>query len=301
MHEPVGTETPFLVSVVIVTHNSGEEVADCLRGMPGSGSRNDLEVFVVDNASSDGTTRIVQDNFPWVQLMANSENLFFTRANNQAFSRAKGRYVLVLNPDTLLEPDTIDNMVRFMESHPEAGAASCLFVDSRGKIIPTCWRQRSLPWLLLSREPLVRVFGNSRVLRTAAMAAWDRLSEREVDVVSDAFLFARRSALQQVGLYDERFQLYLTEDDLCARLRGAGFKVLHNPGARICHLVSRSTKKRPMTAILKIQKADFVRYFGKHHGVGAAAVAWLACTAELLVWRSYLLVAPRRDRTGSHA
>ena len=255
----------------------------------------------MDNASSDGTADMVKERFPWVRLTANSENVFFTKANNQALSRATGRYVLVLNPDTLLEDGTIDNMAGFMEHHPEAGAASCVFMDSSGSIIRTCWRARTLSWLLLSREPIVRVFRNSRALRNASMADWDRQSEREVDVVSDAFLFARRSALREVGFYDERFLLYLTEDDVCMRLRSAGHKIMHNPGARICHLVSRSTKKKPMFAILRIQRDDFTTYFRKHHGAAAGLAAWLICSLELLVWRSYLLVRPGRARGGGRA
>ena len=280
------------MSVAIVAHNCREELEACLDRIRGAAPGIPLEVFVVDNASSDGSADMVRQRFPWVRLTANPENLYFTRANNQALSRATGRYVLVLNPDTLLEEDTIAKMASFMEARPEAGAASCVFVDSRGSTISTCWRSRTLSWLLLSREPIVRMFRSSRVLREASMAGWDRLSEREVDVVSDAFLFARRSALQDVGFYDERFLLYLTEDDICIRLRAAGHKVLHNPGARICHLVSRSTKKKPAAAILKIQKDDFVRYFRKHHGAASAAAAWLICSAELLAWRSYLLFRP---------
>jgi GT2 family glycosyltransferase len=226
--------------------------------------------------------------------LANSENLFFTKANNQALSRATGRYVLVLNPDTLLEKDTLHKMTGFMDSHPEAGAASCVFLDSSGCAIPTCWRARTLSWLLLSREPIVRIFRSSRVLKNASMVDWDRQSEREVDVVSDAFLFARLSALRDVGFYDESFLLYLTEDDLCMRLRAAGHKILHNPGARICHLVSRSTKKKPMMAVLTIQRDDFVTYFRKHHGAAAGLAAWLICSLELLVWRSYLFVRPEK-------
>jgi len=280
------------VSVVIVAHNCREELEACLERVRRTAQTLPLETFVVDNASSDGTAQAVAEKFPWVRLMANSKNLFFTRANNQALSRTKGRYVLVLNPDALLEDETIGKMVAFMETRPEAGAASCVFVDSGGSVMSTCWKRRTLLWLLLSREPLVRMFWSSRFMKDASMADWDRLSEREVDVASDAFLFARRSALRSVGWYDERFLLYLTEDDLCLRLRAAGLKILHNPGARICHLLSRSTKKKPALTILSIQRDDFARYFCKHHGLVAGAVAWLICSAELLAWSSYLLLRP---------
>ncbi len=301
MHDADGEKGRVTVSVAIVTHNCREELEACLERVHVSTRRTPLEVFVVDNASSDGTTRMVAERFPWVQLTANSENLYFARANNQALSQATGRYALVLNPDTLLEDSTIENMVRFMESHPEAGAASCVFVDGSGSIIPTCWKSRTLSWLLLSREPVVRMFRNSRLLRDASMGDWDRLSEREVDAVSGAFLFAGRPALLRIGLFDERFLLYLTDDDVCMRLRAAGYKLLHNPGARICHLVSRSTRKKPILAIQKIQRDDFVKYFRKHHGVAAALAAWVICSVELLVWWSYLLVRPGRAGGGVRA
>ena len=255
-----------------------------------------MEVFVVDNASSDGTPEMVRKEFPSVELISNKENLFFTRANNQAFARARGKYVLILNPDTIVEKETLSKMIAFMETHPNAGAASCLFVDSEGRTISTCWRFRTLAWLLMSREPVVRLLGNTRTLRKARLADWDRLTPREVDVVSDAFVMVRAAALRQVDFYDERFLLYFTEDDLCIRLKCAGFGVFHNSAARICHLVSRSTLKKPILGILKIHRDDLVRYFRKHHGAGAAAVASLATAVELLVWRMYLLVTRTRRR-----
>jgi GT2 family glycosyltransferase len=276
------------VTSVIVSHDSRDELSVCLEKLLESKTEIPMEVFVVDNASRDGTPDMVREQFPSVKLTANAENMFFTRANNHAIERARGKYVLILNPDTMVERDTVAKMVEFMEAHPEAGAASCVFVDTEGEVIQTCWRFRTVGWAVMSREPIRRIFESSRTLRKARMADWDRLSARRVDVVSGAFLIARRSTLASVGFLDERFLLYFTDDDLCIRLKRAGFSVFHNSAARVCHLVSHSTLKKPILRILRIHRSDLILYFRKHHGRGAAAVASVATALELVVWWLFL-------------
>jgi len=110
--------------------------------------------------------------------------------------------------------------------------------------------------------------------------------------VSGAFLVARNATLKQIGFFDETFFLYFTEDDLCMRLKSAGFGVFYNAATRICHLSGRSTGKKPIMSILKIHRDDLVRYFRKHHGAGAAAMVWVAAAFELLTWRLYLTIKP---------
>ncbi|MCX5800985.1 MAG: glycosyltransferase family 2 protein [Candidatus Eisenbacteria bacterium] len=289
--EDLGTAgTLPLVSCVVVTHNCRDELALCLKALLESSQGIPTEVFVVDNASADGTPEMVTRDFSPVKLIPNKENVFFAKANNQGLTQARGKYVLIINPDAFVQKDTLSGMVEFMEAHPSAGAASCMFLDSEGETIRTCWPFRTLLWVIMSREPLVRLFMNSRMLRNARMMDWDRRTQREIDVISDAFLMARRSALVQVGFYDESLMLYFTEDDLCMRLKRAGFRIFHNPDTAICHLVSRSTVKKPLLSILTIQRDDLVRYFRKHHGRGAALIAWVAATFELLTWRLYLIV-----------
>ncbi|KPJ59973.1 MAG: hypothetical protein AMJ46_08480 [Latescibacteria bacterium DG_63] len=287
-----------VVSCIVVSHNSREELSECLLKLLESSRGIPMEVFVVDNASSDGTPEMVKSSFPSVELISNKENLYFTRANNQALAKARGEYVLILNPDTIVEKETLKGMLDFMESHQAAAAASCLFVDSEGNILPTCWPFRTLTWLVVSREPVVRFLRSSVTLREARMADWDRLSVRRVDVISDAFLMARASALRRVNFYDESFLLYCTEDDLCLRLKREGFDIYHNPSVRVCHLVSRSTLKKPILSILEIQRKDLVEYFRKHHGTGATIVASVATAIEQMTWRIYLLVCGRRRLRG---
>lgn len=281
-----------LVSSIIVTHNCADELATCLEALLESGRGISMEVFVVDNASRDGTVEMVRKRFPSVNLICNSENVFFARANNQGLTRARGKYVFIINPDVFVQKDTLSAMIDFMEANPPAGAASCTFVGNDGRVIPPCWQFRTPTWAITSREPIVRLLGNSKTLGQVRVDNWNGLSAREVDVVSDAFLVARNGALKQIGFYDESFLLYFTEDDLCRRLKNAGFGVFWNAATRICHLSARSTRKKPIQAILKIQRNDLVRYFRKHHGVGAAVMVWVAATFELLTWRLYLIVEP---------
>ena len=293
MDKPDAANWSPLVSCVVVTHNCRDELVGCLKALTESAETVSVEILVVDNASSDGTAEIVEQGFPSVKLIYNRENMFLTRANNQGLAQARGKYVLVINPDVFVQKDTLPKMVEFMEAHPSAGAASCMFLNQQGKTIQACcWHFRTLAWVIMSREPQRRLFANSNVLQDVQMADWDRRTQREVDVVSGALTIARMSALQQVGFFDEDFLLYFSDDDLCMRLKRVGFSVFHTPVTAICHLVSRSTRKKPILSILKIQRDDLVRYFRKHHGAGAALVAWVVATIELITWRLYLLVKP---------
>jgi len=301
MEETSKSTNPPVISCVIVTHNCREELETCLKMLMESARDIATEVLVVDNASSDGTTEMVRRDFPSVELISNSENAFFARANNLAISRTKGKYVVIMNPDVFVQKDTLPRMIEVMDESPSLGAASCIFVEGNGKIIPTCWRFRNTAWAIMSREPLVKFLAGTKTLRDAELAGWDRLTPKKVDVVSGAFMIARSSALRQVGLFDESFLLYYTDDDLCIRLHRAGFDVLYDVGTKICHLSGRSTGKKPILSILRIHRRDFVRYFRKHHGRRAAAAAWLAATAELLAWWLYLVARPRGTREGTDA
>ena len=268
------------VTVSIVSFNTKDLLRECLRSIIESGAELRIEIIVVDNASCDSSADMVAAEFPQVTLIRNGENRFFTRAHNQALRAAQGRYVLILNSDTRLKPGNLQTMVAFMDNHPNVGVASCLIRNPDGSVYRSAWRIRTLKTLFLNHfvGQKLRPHGLDEHL----LADWDRLTTRQVDVIMDAYAFARREALQQIGWYDERYLLYYTEDDLCLAMHRAGWQVFHVAEAEVVHHYKASTKKQPSLFVRRIMIHDAVSYYRKHHGRLTGAVASLFLNLELL-------------------
>jgi hypothetical protein len=277
------------ISISIVNYNTATLLEECLQSVLSARDGLGIEIFVVDNASKDNSVEMVRSKFPQVHLISNSENRFFSAAHNQALRKATGRYVLILNSDTRIMPGALRTMVQFMDARPEAGAASCLFLNEDGTVWQSCWRFHTVGSFLLNHRLARILFPNSKVRQRFAICEWDRLSGRQVDVISDAFAFVRSEVLRQIGSYDEQFLLYFTEDDLSLRLRRAGWKIFHIPQARIVHQHCGSTRKVAPSHIRRIFVSDATRYFLKHHGLftGAfvGAVLWSEFVLRTLFYR----------------
>lgn len=284
------------LSVVIVNYNTQDLLAACLSSIFHNSSGIDLEVVVVDNGSSDGSANMVESRFPQVKLIRNRTNLYFTKANNQGIRASTALYVLVLNSDTLVLDGTLKKMLEFMEAHPEAGVMSCVFLATNGEVIPTCWQAHTLTELLFSGDIMSNLFPNSSFRQSRRMNDWDRLSLREVDVVVDACAMFRKQALDEVGLYDEAFLLYYTEDDICLRLHQAGWKVFHYPDAQIMHRTEGTVRRGPTARNRAIHRNDLIRYFSKYHSAGATLLISVVSAIDLSgVWL-YLQLKRRRGR-----
>lgn len=229
------------LSVIIVSYNMASFLGRCLASIYRAAPRINFEVLVVDNASTDGSTQMVRTGFPQVTLLANEMNYGFARANNQALQMSKGRYCLLLNPDTLVNPRSLDEMVEFMDHHPDAGASGCQLISPDGAIQLSCRSFPSLLAVLLRGTRLHKVY-NKPVARYL-MAEWDHSSVREVDWVLGACLLLRRAALEDVGLLDEGFFLYYEDIDLCYRLKQRGWKVYYNPQVQVVHYYQRASAR----------------------------------------------------------
>ena len=230
------------LSVFIVTYNSSPLLRSCLDSLQAQTLAGNFEVIVVDNASRDDTIAIIRAEYPEVNLMASETNLGFGNANNKALTLAQGRYVVLLNPDAQLLPDTLARALQHMEDNADAGMGGGLLQDTQGAWQPSA---RLFPSLLndsltlsglANRYPASRFFG--RFDRSWA----DPLTMTPVDWVPGAFAILRRSLVEQIGLFDPRFFLYYEEVDLCRRIYQAGFKVYYWPDLVITHVGGASSE-----------------------------------------------------------
>jgi GT2 family glycosyltransferase len=255
------------------------------------------EVIVVDNASHDGTPALVRERFPWVQLIANNENIGFARANNQALRVGCGRYFLMLNPDTRLQPFSLKTLVRFMDTHPRAGAAGGRIFNADGSLQDSCD-----PAPTLARE-LWRLF-HLDLLHPYALyrlGEWDVRTPRAVDSILGACMLVPRHVLDEVGPLDEDFFIYSEEVDLCSRLRKHGWSVYWVPQATIVHHGAQSTRQIATEMFLQLYAAKIL-YFRKHHGRLAAQLYKfiLASAAMPRVLLSTLARVERGERRSRH-
>jgi hypothetical protein len=260
------------LSVVIVSWNTREMLRDCLESLFASRHSACLEVFVVDNGSSDGSPEMVASAFPLAHLIRNSDNRGFAAANNQAIRLATGRHVLLLNSDTLVHEGVIDASIRYMDENPDVGAMGCKVLNADGTVQTTCSRFPTLLNLALLTTGLFKVPGIPGA-RRYRMEDWQRDDERDVDVVSGCYLIVRSDALEKVGLLDESFFFFGEETDWCRRFAAAGHAVRFAPVGTITHFGGGSSKSLNSRRDLMLSEAT-VRLHRKHGGIAAAAAAW---------------------------
>jgi O-antigen biosynthesis protein len=230
------------ISLVIVSYNAPEYLKKCLFSVQEALEGIDSEVFVVDNNSSDGTCDIVGELFPRVTLIKNNINRGFAAACNQALSISKGRYKLLLNPDTVLEKNVLRECIEFMDSHPDAGSAGVRMVNGDGKFLRES--KRSFPTAFSSFFKITGIAGLFPRIRFINGYYHPDIEEQEpyrVEVLTGAFMFIRSSALESAGLLDEDFFMYGEDIDLSYRIIKAGYNNYYLPSLRILHYKGRST------------------------------------------------------------
>jgi len=252
------------LSVIIVNYNVRYFLEQCLHSVRNASAGLDVEVFVVDNASVDGSVKMVREKFPDVNLIASNENLGFAKANNLAMQKATGDYILLLNPDTVIESDTFSKCLAFMDEHPDAGGLGVKMVDGKGKFLPES--KRGLP---TPEVAFYKIFGLSRLFPHSAkfsryhLGHLDRDQVHSVEVLSGAFMLMRRTALEKTGFLDEQFFMYGEDIDLSYRITQAGYKNYYYPGTRIIHYKGESTKKGSLNYVFVFYNAMII--FAKKH------------------------------------
>jgi GT2 family glycosyltransferase len=251
------------VSVIIVNWNTRDILRDCLSSVYAQTKGIGFEVIVIDNASSDGSPDLVKRSFPDVHLIENAENRGFAAANNQGMRLAAGRYILLLNSDTVVLDNAIAKMVAFADGQPQAAVLGCRVLNADRTMQRTCFMYPSGLNMLLSASYLYKLFPGSKLFGREQMTWWGRDDVREVEVVTGCFMLARRDAIDQVGLMDEDFYMYGEETDWCFRFRQAGWKVMFAPSGQIIHLGGASSRQVANEMTLQL-KAGILQFLHKH-------------------------------------
>src|SRR5262249_52669728 len=234
-----------LVSIIVVSYRTRELTLECLRSIARETVGVSHEVLVVDNASGDGSAAAIAQEFPDVKLIALDGNVGFARANNIAAGEARGRYLLLLNPDTVVIDRAIDRLLEFAAEHPQARiwGGRTLYADRT--LNPTsCWRRMSL-WNVFCRTAgLTGLFPRSQLFNSECYGRWDRSTVRDVDIVTGCFLLIERDFWQRLGGFDARFFMYGEEADLCLRAAKLGARPAVTPNATIIHYGGASEQVR---------------------------------------------------------
>jgi len=259
------------VSVVIVNYKVRDLLRDCLRSLEPNLATLRGEVWVVDNASGDGSVEMVASEFPWVRLVANEQNLGYGAANNQGIREARGRYILVLNPDTKLPPNAIADTIAEMEAHPDIGALGPKLILADGTLDRACRRSFPSPEVAFYRLfGLARLFPNHPRFARYNLLNVDEDTPLDVDSVVGAFMLVRREVVERVGMFDEAFRMYGEDLDWAYRIKQAGWRVRYHPAVVVLHYKGQSSRQRPTSSIRLFYDAMHI-FYDKHYAAQHAA------------------------------
>lgn len=252
------------LAVIIVNYNVKHFLEQCLISALEAAKQLSCEIYVVDNNSVDGSVEMVKQRFPAVNLIANKENVGFSKANNQAMRITKAEYVLLLNPDTVVEQDTFSKVVHFMDEHPDAGGLGVKMIDGKGKFLPESKRGLPTPAVAFYKIfGLSNLFPKSKTFSKYHLGYLNNNQTHEIEILSGAFMLMRKAVLDKVGLLDEDFFMYGEDIDLSYRIILAGYKNYYYPETTIIHYKGESTKKSSINYVFVFYRAMII--FAKKH------------------------------------
>ncbi len=256
------------LSIIIVNYNRRDLLSQALSSLVKAADGIDHEIIVVDNASVDFSIPMVQGRYPQINLIENAKNVGFTKACNQGLQIANGEYVLLINPDTISNDDTLSKTLAFMDDHPLAGGLGVRMINGQGQFLPESKRGLPSAWISFFKlSGMHKLFPKSRLFnRYHPDWVEEEFETAEVDVLNAAFMLIRKSVLDKVGLFDERFNMYGEDIDLSYRIRLSGFKNYYYPKTYIIHFKGQSLKKLTWTYIANFYGAMFIfafKYFFK--------------------------------------
>jgi GT2 family glycosyltransferase len=274
------------ISVIIVSYNTIEITKIALRHLFASRQNYELKIFIIDNASVDHSAEVLRDEYTNITLIENKVNVGFGRANNQVLRYINSRYVLLLNTDAFVEPDTIAKTVQYMDTHPQCGVLGVKFLGRDGELQPSC-RYFPTPWnIFLNRTGLNRIFKHAKMVDDMS---WDHATVRNCDWVPGCYYLIRKEVIDQIGLFDPRYFLYYEEIDHCFAAKKAGWQVTYFPFTTVVHLGGESAKTEgEITSsgrqIESLQIESELLYFRKNHGLfSIIAYVFLITLADIIL------------------
>lgn len=273
------------LSIVIVNYNTKKLTLECISSIYTSNVTHTFDIFVVDNNSSDGSAEAIAAQFPDVKLIINKENVGFSRANNQAIQQATGRYILLLNSDTIVMNTTLSIMTEFMDANQDIGASGCEVLLPDGQLDKACHRgfptpQASFYYMLgLSKKhptsPKYNSYHKSYLNMTEI---------HEIDCLVGAFMLVRKEAIDEVGMLDETFFMYGEDIDWCYRIKEAGWKISYNPTVSIIHYKGASSRKKPTKIVYEFHRAMYIfhkKHFANKYSFLINSLVYIGITAKL--------------------
>jgi len=280
------------LSVIIVNYNVKHFLEQCLNSVRIAARHVDCEVWMVDNNSVDHSVEMTREKFPEVKVIANKENTGFSVANNQAIKKSRGEYVLLLNPDTVVEEYTFKKVVDFMDAHPEAGGLGVKMVDGNGNFLPESKRGLPTPAVAFYKIfGLSSLFPKSKTFGRYHLGYLDKEETHSIDILSGAFMLMRKETLDKVGLLDETFFMYGEDIDLSYRIIKGGYKNYYFPETRIIHYKGESTKKSSVNYVYTFYNA-MVIFARKHFSLKYAKIFSLLIHIAIYL-RASLSIAKR--------
>jgi len=259
------------LSIIIVNYNVKHFLEQCLMAIEKARHGLQVEIFVVDNASVDGSQGLLKKKFPYVKLIENHKNLGFSKANNQALRQANAAYILMLNPDTLIQEDTLITLKKFLDEHPQTGAVGCKLINPDGTFQIACRRSIPTPWIAFTRiVGLSKIFPKSPVFGKYNLTYLDPDLQHEVDVLSGSLMMVRKDIISRIGYFDEDYFMYGEDIDLCYRIKKAGMKVFYVPTTKAIHYKGESTKKGEFPFISNFYTAMLLfinKHFKNHYSI----------------------------------
>lgn len=286
------------LSVIIVSYKVPYFLELTLISALKAAERVATEIIVIDNNSQDNTVSMLQEKFPEVQLIANTQNTGFATANNQGIKIAKGEYILFLNPDTVVREDTFDKIIAFMEAHPDAGGLGVQMIDGTGAFLPESKRGFPSPSVAFYKTfGLSKIFPKSKRFNQYHLGYLDKNQNHEVDVLSGAFMLMPKKVLEEIGYWDEAFFMYGEDIDLSYRIIKAGYKNYYFADTTIIHYKGESTKKGSLNYVKTFYEAMII--FAKKHFQGSKASLFVLMLQFAIYFRAFLTLLGNFGQKGS--
>lgn len=277
----------IVLSVIIVNYQTGELLLNCIKSIYENNTIPTLQIIIVDNNSSDESISLVRKHFNGIKFILNDQNLGFAKANNQGLQVAQGEFILLLNPDTLILPQTLERSVEFLKNTSDAGVVGCKILNPDGSLQPSC---KSFPGLwnhLFESTFLYKLFPKNRLFGKFYMTNFDYAEVKEVDMVIGAFLMTRKKYLEEICGLDERFFIYSEETDLCYRIRKTGRQVYFIPQAQIIHWSGKSTSQDPIEMFQQDHKSRYL-FMKKHYKlttvIFSELIIFVGVGLRMIIW-----------------